>query len=142
MALTPIQQVRLSVADNEPGLYIITDDEIEYIINKNYGNINRASVEAAKIILLHLAKNSSTEVVDIFSIKGKDVAEQYRLALELFIKDPNLNPLINNLKGWVGGVSNTEMQQNDCNLDNHIVVKPTEDRFPIRTGPFTVGWRF
>jgi len=142
MALSLIQQVRLNVQDNEPGLYILSDEEIEYLLTKYSDNVSRASIDAARIILLNLSKNSSGESVDIFSIRGKDAAEQYRLALELFIKDPNLNPLIMNLKGWVGGVSKTEMQENDCNVDNNIVQIPSKDRYPLQTGPFTVTWRF
>lgn len=141
MALTLIQQVRLTVADNEPGLYIISDDEIEWLLEKNNDSVPRASLDAARIILLNLAQRGD-EVVDIFSIKGKSAAEQYRLALELFIKDPNLNPLIGNLQGYFGGVSRSDMQANNDNCDNNIVENPTKDRYPLSTGPFSVTWRF
>lgn len=141
MALTLIQQVRLNVADNEPGLYIISDDEIEWLLEKNSNSIPRASLDAARIILLNLAQRGD-EVVDIFSIKGKSAAEQYRLALELFIKDPNLNPLIGNLQGYFGGISKADMLSNDANCDNNIVENPTKDRYPLADGPFSVRWRF
>lgn len=141
MALTLIQQVRLRVADNEPGLYILSDDEIQFLLDTNNSNVNRASLEAAKIILLNLAQRSD-ESVDIFSVKGSKAAEQYRLALQLFIKDPTLNPFISNLKGWVGGISKQEMQENNCNLDNNIVENPAKDRFPATRGPFVVIDRF
>lgn len=140
MALTPIQQVRLIIADNEPGLYILSDDEIEFYIEQAGGNVNRAAVGAARTVLLKLAQRGE-ESVDIFSIKGSKAASEYRLALQLFIKDPNLNALGGNLKGWVGGISRTEMLLNDMVLDNNIVTSPTEDRFPIVTGPFTFMWR-
>lgn len=141
MALTLIQQVRLNVADNEPGLYIISDDEITWLLEKNNNSVPRASIDAARIILLNLSQRGD-EVVDIFSIKGKSAAEQYRLALELFIKDPNLNPLIGNLQGYFGGVSKSDMQANNDNCDNNIVENPTKDRYPLSTGPFSVTWRF
>ena len=140
MALTLIQQVRLNVADSEPGLYIISDDEITWLLEKNNNSVPRASLDAARIILLNLAQRGD-EVVDIFSIKGKSAAEQYRLALELFIKDPNLNPLIGNLQGYFGGVSRSDMQANNDNCDNNIVENPTKDRYPLSTGPFSVTWR-
>ena len=141
MALTLIQQVRLNVADSEPGLYIISDDEIQWLLEKNSNSVPRASIDAARIILLNLSQRGD-EVVDIFSIKGKSAAEQYRLALELFIKDPNLNPLIGNLQGYFGGVSKADMQTNNDNCDNNIVENPTKDRYPLSTDPFSVTWRF
>jgi len=69
MALTLIQQVRLNTQDNTPGLYIISDAEIEYLLEKNNNNVNRASVEAARIILFNLSMRTD-EVVDVFSIRG------------------------------------------------------------------------
>ena len=141
MALTLIQQVRLNVADSEPGLYIISNEEIQWLLEKNSNSVPRASLDAARIILLNLAQRGD-EVVDIFSIKGKSAAEQYRLALELFVKDPNLNPLYQNLQGYFGGTSKSDMQTNNDNCDNNIVENPTKDRYPLSTGPFSVTWRF
>lgn len=141
MALTLIQQVRLNVQDNTPGLFIISDDEIEYLLEKNSNNVDKASWAAARIILLNLAQRGD-ESVDIFSIKGSKAAEAYRLALELFLKDPNNNPVYNNLKGWVGGISISEMEENNANPDNNVVTVPSESGQLYQTGPFTVGWRF
>lgn len=141
MALTLIQQVRLNVADNSPGLYIISDDELGYLLEKNNNNVARASLDAAKIILLNLSQRTD-ETVDIMSIKSSSAATAYRLALELFIKDPNLNPLIGNLQGYFGGISKSDMQANNDNCDNNIVENPTKDRYPLSTGPFSVRWRF
>lgn len=120
MALTPIQQVRLLVQDNTPGLYMIQDDEIEFLLQRNNDNITRTSVEAAKIVILNLAVRGDS-TVDIFSLKGSKSAEQYRMALEMFIKDPNLNPLLQNARGYFGGVSVTDMRENDANSDNNLV---------------------
>ena len=141
MALTLIQQVRLNVQDNTPGLYIISDDEITYLLEKFNNNVDKASYQAAKIILLNLAQRSD-ETIDIFSIKGGKSATEYRLALELFLKDPANNPLYQNLKGYVGGVSISDMEANAANLDNNIVENPGKTDSLYQTGPFTVGWRF
>lgn len=120
MSLTPIQQVRLNIQDNTPGLYIISDDELEYILNRNSGNVTRASMDAARIILMNLSMRGD-ETVDILSIKGSSAAAAYKQALMLYIKDPNLNPLYNNLNMWVGGVSKTEIAANNANVDNKYV---------------------
>ena len=141
MALTLIQQVRLNVQDNTPGLYIISDDEITYLLEKFNNNVDKASYQAAKIILLNLAQRSD-ETIDVFSIKGSKSATEYRLALELFLKDPANNPLYQNLKGYVGGVSISDMGANNANLDNNIVENPGKTESLYQTGPFTVGWRF
>ena len=141
MALTLIQQVRLNVQDNTPGLYIISDDEITYLLEKFNNNVDKASYQAAKIILLNLAQRSD-ETIDVFSIKGSKSATEYRLALELFLKDPANNPLYQNLKGYVGGVSISDMEANNADLDNNIVENPGKTDSLYQTGPFTVGWRF
>ena len=141
MALTLIQQVRLNVQDNTPGLYIISDDEITYLLEKFNNNVDNASYQAAKVILLNLAQRSD-ETIDVFSIKGSKSATEYRLALELFLKDPANNPLYQNLKGYVGGVSISDMEANNADLDNNIVENPGKTESLYQTGPFTVGWRF
>ena len=141
MSLTPIQQIRLTVQDNTPGLYIISDDEIDWLLEKNNNNVAKASIDAARIILLNLSQRND-ETVDIMSIKSSKSAENYRLALESFLKDPNSNPLYQNLKGYVGGVSISDMEANNAALDNNIVENPGKTESLYQTGPFTVGWRF
>lgn len=120
MALSNIDAVRLLVQDNTPGLYIISDEEINFLLQRNNNKLNPTALEAAKIILMNLSMRGDS-TVDIFSIKGGKAAEQYRLALQLFLKDPNLNPMINNVQGYFGGVSKSDMVANDGNLDNNLV---------------------
>lgn len=141
MAYTNIQKVRIEVADLEPGFPLLSDDEYEYLLEKNNNAIVRTSVDAARIILLKLSQQTD-ETVSIFSIRGSKVAESYRLSLELYIKNPQLNPLYNNLQGYFGGVSKSDMQANNDNCDNNIVENPTKDRYPLSTEPFSVTWRF
>ena len=141
MAYTDIQKVRIEVADLDPGLPLLSDDEYTYLLEKNNNSIVRASVDAARIILLKLSQQTD-ETVSIFSIRGSKAAEQYRLALELYIKNPQLNPLYNNLQGYFGGISVSDMQKNNANCDNNIVVSPSEPDELVYTGPFNVGWRF
>lgn len=120
MALSLIDSIRLLVQDNTPGLYIISDDEIGYLLERNNQSINRTAMDAARIILLNLSMRGDS-TVDIFSIKGAKAAEQYRLALQLFLKDPNLNPVLQSVQGYFGGVSKSDMEANDGNLDNNLV---------------------
>ncbi len=130
MALTSIQKVRYELGDTDISFPLLTDIEYEYFLEKNNDSIVRTAIDAAKTILMKLSMRGES-TVDIFSIKGNKAAEQYRLALQLYIKDPSLNPLINNVRGYVGGVSISDMEANDGNLDNNLV--PTAS---IRPDPF------
>ena len=141
MAYTDIQKVRIEVADLDPGFPLLADDEYSYLLEKNNNSIVRASVDAARIILLKLSQQTD-ETVSIFSVKGSKAAEQYRLALELYIKNPQLNPLYNNLKGYVGGVSISDMDANNANLDNNIIQSPSDSGELVNTSFFTYTWRF
>lgn len=136
MALTPIEEVRIRVQDNAVGLYFLSDDEIQYLLDKNDQNINRASVESAHIILLKLSQRGDS-TVDILSIKGSKAAEQYRLALQLYLRSPDLNPSLNSSGVWAGNVSKSEMQANNSNPDNNSIRTPGQE-FISSTNPFMV----
>ena len=136
MALNNIQKVRVECADTDPSFPILPDDTYQYLLEKNYDSIPRTAMDAARIILMHLAQRG-TETVDIFTIKGSAAAESYRQALIMYIKDPNNNPILQNCQGWVGGVSVSQMQSNDSNLDNNIVKQPSVSYDTVPTGYFT-----
>ena len=140
MALTDIQKLRLEVGDVDVSFPILDDTSYQYFLEKHSNNLNRAGLDAARAILFQISTRNS-ETVDVFSVKNTS-AESYRQALLLYIKDPNLNPLYQNLKGYVGGVSTSEMAANNANCDNNIVVSPSEPDELVYTGPFNVGWRF
>jgi hypothetical protein len=129
MALSLIQQVRLLTQDTAIGFYFTTDEEIQFFLDRNNQNVNRASLEVARVILLQLSMWSANESIDIFAISGgSKSAEQYRLALEMFIRNPQLNPVYNSVNGYAGGISISDMQANSDALDNNSVTTPlTED---------------
>ena len=130
MAYTDIQKVRLSVADIDPTLPILTDTDYEYFLEKNNNSITRASIDAARTILLVLSQRGE-ETIDIFSIKGSKAAEQYRLALQLFLTSPSTNPVLQNARGWIGGVSNADIIENLNNSDNNPVTAPSESPYAV-----------
>lgn len=115
--LTEKEKVRLLIQDNQPEFYLISDAELDYLLEKNNNNITNTALEASKIILLSLAMRGDDQV-DIFSIKGSRSAEQYRLALETFLKNPDLNPALQLSEGYAGGVSKADMLLNNSNSDN------------------------
>lgn len=116
--LTEKEKVRLLIQDNQPEFYLISDNELDYLLEKNNNNITNTALEASKIILLSLAMRGDDQV-DIFSIKGSRSAEQYRLALETFLKNPDLNPALQLSEGYAGGVSKADMLLNNSNSDNN-----------------------
>jgi hypothetical protein len=137
MALTNIQKVRVAVADLDPSFPILDDATYEYFLEKNSDSIDRAALDAAKTILFTLSQRTN-QTVDLFSVSGgSKSAEQYRLALQLFLRDPQLNPVYNNVGGYAGNISVSDMQSNVDNLDNNIIQSPLVlDDTP--TGFFTV----
>ncbi len=138
MALTDIQKVRLNVGDTDVSFPFLVDETYSYFLENNNNSIDRASVDAAKAILFQLSIRSGAETIDIFSVKNTS-PETYRQALELYLKNPNLNPLIRNLKGWIGGTSKSEMATNDATLDNNFIQSPSKDRPNYPIGYFSVG---
>ena len=129
MSLTDIQKVRLEVGDTDISFPFLDDSAYDYYLEKNDGNVARASIEAARAILMQLSTRNS-ETVDIFSIKNTS-AESYRQALLLYINNQTLNPLNKDLTMYVGGISKSDMLKNDLNPDNNRVISPNEDRPPF-----------
>lgn len=122
MAVT-IFAVRTELGDTDPNFPILSDDEISYYIQKNGDSLGRTCIDCAKAILMKLSMRGN-ETIDIFSIKGSQTAAQYMQSLKLYIRDPNLNPLMQNSQGYFGGVSKSDMLNNDANCDNNTVSQP------------------
>jgi hypothetical protein len=150
--ITPdmISAVRTEIADTDPSLPVLVDDEVEYLLNKHLGSVRKASLDAARIVLMKLAQ-CGDEVVGIISVKGSKVAEQYRLALELYLKNPLLNPVLDSIGSYVdaggktqhalyvGGISNSDMQANDGAADNNYIPAPIYKKSEQSwNGPFGV----
>ena len=139
MALTDIQKLRVEVGDTDVSFPILDDTSYEYFLEKHSNNLNRAGLDAARAILFQLSTRNS-ETIDVFSVKNTS-AESYRQALLLYIKDPNLNPLYKNLQGFFGGVSISDMDANNANLDNNIIQSPSDSGELVNTSFFTYTWR-
>ena len=137
MALTEIQQIRLTVQDNVAGLYILSDEELDYFLSKNSGNVARASIDAAKAILLNLSMRTD-DTVDALSIRSSKSAENYRLSLQMFLRDPNSSPYLQDVRGYVGGVSKADMQANNTTTDNNVITNVYTENLTFPTNPFEI----
>jgi hypothetical protein len=130
MALTTLQQIRYELGDMDPAFPMLVDAEYEYFLEKHNDSVRRASLDAAKTILLKLSMRTSS-TVDIFSISGAHhSADQYRQALYLYVKDPNLSSTLGTLQGYFGGVSKSDMKANDANPDNNTILRVNESSTP------------
>lgn len=128
--MATIQDLRYELGDTDVTLPIMSDTEYQYFLDKNNSNLRTSSLDAAKSIMLKLSMRSD-ESVDIFSVKGTGTAKQYMQALQAYIKNPDLNQSLQNLQGYAGGISLTDMQANDATTDNNIIVQPsTSPSFP------------
>lgn len=129
MTVTPqmIMQVRMELADLDPALPILSDDEYTYFLNKQKENIRRASLDAAKTILFKLSMSAGRRSVDILSIDTTKSATAYKEALLAYIKNPDLNGSLSNVTPYAGGVSISDMEKNNLNYDNNFVSTPLSE---------------
>ena len=139
MALSDIEKLRIEIGDTDVSFPILDDSSYQYFLDKHNNNLGRASIDAARAILFQLSTMNS-ETVSIFSVKNTS-AEAYRQALLHYIKEQTLNPIYQSLQGYFGGVSVSDMQANNANLDNNIVENPGQTNQLFATSPFTYGWR-
>jgi hypothetical protein len=123
--MATIQDLRYELGDTSVEFPIMSDAEYTYFLDKNSGSLQRASLDAAKSIMLKLSMRSDS-VVDIFSIKGTQAAKNYMQALQMYIKNPDLNKIFDNLMPYAGGISKTDMLNNEANLDNNAVIPPSQ----------------
>lgn len=132
-----IHALRIELGDTSAEFPIMTDEEYNYFLSKHDWNIRRASMDAAKSIMLKLSMRTD-ETVDIFSIKGSSAAKNYMQALQMYIKNPDLNTLYDKVQGYAGGISKSDMLANDVNLDNNIVKDPQAETFIYRPSSFGI----
>lgn len=137
MALTIIEQVRLEVGDNSVELPILSNEEYEYFLTKNNNSVRRAALDAAKTILFLLSQKTNSRV-DLIEISGSQAARAYMDALKMYIRNPDLNTILQNAGGYVGGVSLEDMQANDSNADNNIIKTPVEPSYSLPKTFFNV----
>lgn len=136
MAWTDIEKVRIEIGDTDPAFPLLADDTYAYYLDKHSNNITRAAQDAAKTILFQLSTQNS-ETVDIFSVRNTS-AEAYKQALMMYLKNPSLNPIYNNLSIWAGNISKTEIQANKDNVDNNYVKPLRESTIPVIINGFNV----
>ena len=135
--LTPIQQIRVAVGDVDVQFPILDDSTYEYFLSKNNDSVRRASMDAAKSILMQLSMRGD-QTIDIFTVKGGKSAEQYRMSLQMFLRDPNMNPVLSLANGYAGGISKSDMNSNNSKADTNFVNTPGLEINIATSDPFSV----
>ena len=131
-----VKAIRIELGDTSPEFPIMSDEEIRYFLDKHDWSIRRASIDVAKSMLLKLSMRTD-ESVDIFSVKGSGAAKQFMQALQMYITNPDLNPIYQNAMPYAGGISKSDMEQNDMNLDTNFIVPPTSGPSQLPKGFFS-----
>lgn len=123
--MATIQDIRYELGDTSAEFPMMSDAEIKYFLYKHDFNLQRTAMDVAKSLLLKLSMRSD-ESVDLFSIKGSQAAKNYMQALKMYITNPDLNRIYDNVMPYASGISKSDMEANDAVPDNNIVVSPTK----------------
>lgn len=118
MALTPIQQVRILIGDvpTSPFYQLFTDDEIQFFLDQNNGNVQLAARMAAISASFQLAGWSSRERTGEIEV-WSNLSTAYLAALKNLIDNP-ISSIPNGMMPWAGGISWADVCANNTNPDN------------------------
>lgn len=118
--LSDIQKVRLEIGDTQnPPFQIMSDEEVQYFLDKNSQSVRRASLDCAKSVLFKLASQVD-ERADILELFGSQYFRAYKEALMVYLKDQNFS-VINYCQPYAGGISVNDIAENIQTTDNNFV---------------------
>lgn len=133
--ITPemIMQVRYEIGDTDVSLPMVTDAEYTYYLTKHSESITRAAMDVAKALLFRLSMKSDY-TIDVLSVKGSKAAQAYKEALQLYVKNPDLNGLLRTVSGYIGNTSKVDILSNNNTLDNQAVFPSVKDPDNVLNG--------
>ena len=120
MALTDIEKIKLEIGLVSQAADLLSDTELQYFLDKNYGSVKKASIDAAKTLLFILSQFTH-EKNDILEIWGHTWFENYMKTLQLYINNPAYSLAIDSAKAYAGGISITDIRNNIDNSDNYVL---------------------
>ena len=120
MALTPVQEIKLNLGLVGNAADILTDDELQYFLDKNNGSVKKASLDVAKTVLFILAQFTH-EKNDILEVWNHTWFENYMKSLQLYLSNPAYSLAIDSAKAYAGGISITDIRNNIDNSDNYVL---------------------
>lgn len=132
-----IKALRIELGDTDVNFPIMSDEEYRYFLDKNEWSIRRSALDSAKSMLMKLSLRPD-ESVDIFSIKGSSSAKQFMQALQMYISNPDLNPIFNNAMPYAGGISKSDMDKNNNMDDNNMIIMPSVSNINLPSLQFNI----
>ena len=120
MALTPVSEIKLNLGLVGNAADILTDDELQYFLDKNSGSVKKASLDVAKTVLFILAQFTH-EKNDVLEVWNHTWFENYMKSLQLYLSNPAYSLAIDSAKAYAGGISITDIRDNINNADNYVL---------------------
>lgn len=120
MALTPVQEIKLNLGLVGNAADILTDDELQYFLDKNNGSVKKASLDVAKTVLFILAQFTH-EKNDVLEVWNHTWFENYMKSLQLYLNNPAYSLAIDSAKAYAGGISIADIRDNINNADNYVL---------------------
>lgn len=121
MAFTDVQKIRIEIGLIGEAVDVLSDEELQYFLDKNNNSIKKASLDAAKTVLFILSQFTH-ERSDMLEIWNHTWFENYMKSLQLYLNNPNFSINIDSAKVYAGGISKTDIRNNIDNLDNFTVI--------------------
>lgn len=120
MALTLVQEVRLTIGLIANAYDLLSDDEITHYLTKNNNNIRRTCLDCGKTVLFILSQLTHTKA-DVLEEWSQDWFNNYYKTLQMYMNDPNFSFAINGAMPYAGGISVSDIRANVDNSDNLVV---------------------
>lgn len=123
MALTDREAVRLLIGDNitSPFYPILSDDQIDYFLTFNNGNVRQAARQAAVSASMTIAWVPTREKTGDIEV-WNDYAKQYQIALAGFISENPNTYLSSGIMPYAAGISWSDIISNRSDPD--VCVSP------------------
>jgi hypothetical protein len=123
----PRDKVYIELGLTDPTQSLLTDEEVDYYLERAQDDTVNASVAAARMILFKLAQMTRFRN-DTLEVFASDQMKQWQQALEMYIaaNDPesskrSLATAFTKANGYAGGISLIDIQTNEGTADNNFV---------------------
>lgn len=117
MALSDIQKLKLEIGLLGEAENLLTDEEIQYFLDKNKNVLQKASLDAAKTVLYILSQQVHERSGTELEIWGHTWFENYMQTLKLYLTNPNFNVSARLARPYAGGISVVDARHNACSSD-------------------------
>ena len=122
MAFTDVTAIRLEIGLVGEGADVLSDEELQYFLDKHNGSVKKASLDAAKTVLFILSQLVHERTASDLEIWGHTWFENYMKSLQLYLNNPNFSIAIDSAKVYAGGISKTDIRNNIDKEDNFTVI--------------------